>query len=169
MGNKSSSKINDIFPILLFLVFTLAALGVVLSSVKIYQQILRHSEKSYDTETAVSYLTEKFRSHDENGGITVGTFKGHDAVILRNVAKDVPYVTCIYAYDGYLRELYTEESALDGCSEADGTAILEMQGFSPALMSDGLIHLKFTDVSGSEMDTCLSVRSRAGQAGEVVE
>ncbi len=162
MNNKGAGRINDIFPILLFLVFTLSALGIVLASVRIYQQILDHSEKSYDTETAISYLTEKFRSHDENGCIDVGDYKGIKAVVMKNTVKEVPYVTYIYAYDGYLRELYIEEALLDGETVDSGTKILEMKDFDAAKVSDGLIHLVFTDKTDAVMDSYLAVKSRGG-------
>ena len=48
-------------------------------------------EKSYDTETAISYLTEKFRSHDENGCIDVGDYKGIKAVVMK---KDCFFLFC---------------------------------------------------------------------------
>ena len=71
MKGESRNKISDIFPILLFLVFTLSALGIVLASVQIYQRILEQAEENYDTETAVAYMTEKFRNHDAGGSIKV--------------------------------------------------------------------------------------------------
>ncbi len=159
MNNKGAGRINDIFPILLFLVFTLSALGIVLASVRIYQQILHKSEASYDTETAISYMTEKFRGHDEEGSIQTGSFKGLDAIIMKNKVKDEIYVTCIYAFDGYLRELYIQESLLPECTEESGTKILEMGDFKTEMVSERLIHLRFTDTSGGTTDSYLSIQS----------
>ncbi len=160
MRNRGAGRINDIFPILLFLVFTLSALGIVLASVRIYQQILKKSDSSYDTETAISYMTEKFRSHDENGSIQTGSFKGLDAVVMRSRVAEDTYVTCIYAFDGYLRELYVKESLLGECTEESGVKILEMGDFKAETVSEGLIHLRFTDISGDATDSYLSVQSR---------
>ena len=162
MENRSGFRINDIFPILLFLAFTLAALGTVMVSVQIYQKILRQSDGSYDMETAVAYVTEKFRGHDENGSIEASSFMGHDAIMMTNKVLDETYVTYIYACDGYLRELYVAESELPSCNADSGNKILEMSDFSVIQSSESLIKLVFKDMSGSTMDTYLSVMSRKG-------
>lgn len=164
---RTRSKISDVFPILLFLVFTLSALGIVLASVQIYQKILQRAEQSYDTETAVAYLTEKFRNHDAEGSIKIDAFMGHDAVLIEENVKDVPFVTYIYAYDGYLRELYVEKEMLGGCVEDSGTRILEMKSFDAEMMSDDLAHLKFTDENGGSTETFLSIRSTGGKGAEL--
>ena len=158
MENRSS-RINDIFPILLFLVFTLSALGIVMVSVQIYQKILKQSEQSYDMEIAVAYVTEKFRSHDSLGSIDATEFAGSDALILTDTVLDETYVTIIYTYGGYLRELYVEKSLLEGCNGDSGTPILEMDGFRIEKPSDTLFHLIFTDTNGGSMDTSLAVMS----------
>ncbi len=156
------SKISDVFPILLFMIFTLSALGIVLASVQIYQRIIRYANEDFETETAVAYMTEKVRSHDRDGDIDTGVFCGHDAVILEDRVVDTDYVTCIYTSDGYLRELFTEKELLDGCSEDSGNPILEMDDLSVENVSDKLMYLKFTDREGKMRDTYLSVRSGGG-------
>ena len=162
MKKRGRNRINDIFPILLFLVFTLSALGIVMMSVQIYQKILVRSDGNYDNKTAVMYLTEKFRANDREGQIRVGQFKGQDAVLITKPVKDEVYVTCIYAYDGYLRELYLEQKLLEGAEMDSGTEILEMDSFSAEELSDRLISLKFTDRSGNSLTTCLAVKSGGG-------
>ncbi len=166
MENRSS-RINDIFPILLFLVFTLSALGIVMVSVQIYQKILKQSEQSYDMEIAVAYVTEKFRSHDSLGSIDATEFAGSDALILTDTVVDETYVTIIYTYGGYLRELYVEKSLLEGCNGDSGTPILEMDGFRIEKPSDTLFHLTFTDMNGGSMDTSLAVMSKEVERDEV--
>ncbi len=163
MNGKKKSSISDIFPILLFLVFTLSALGIVLASVQIYQRIVEQANESYDTETAIAYLSEKFRSHDENGSIRKDQFKGHDAIVLEDTIVDVPYVTYIYAYDGYLRELFIEKELAEGADEDSGNRILEMKDFNVGEPYDRLMHLKFTDRNGKVTDTYLSVHSTDGR------
>ena len=68
------------------------------------------------------YLSEKFRSHDRDGRIRVGQFKGQDAILITSPVKDEVFVTCIYAYDGYLRELYLEEELLEEAGDEFGVA-----------------------------------------------
>ena len=162
MNTAKKGAMSDVFPILLFMIFTLSALGIVLASVQIYQRIIRFANENYDTETAVAYMTEKFRSHDKEGRIRTGSFNGHDAVILEDKVIDTDYVTYIYSSDGYLRELFTEKELLGECSEDSGNPILEMDGFRAENTSDRLIHLTFTDGKGKTVDTFLSVQSGGG-------
>ncbi len=162
MNAMKKSKISDIFPILLFMIFTLSALGIVLASVQIYQRIIRYANEDFETETAVAYMTEKVRSHDRDGDIDTGVFCGHEAVILEDRVADTDYVTCIYTSDGYLRELFTEKDLLDGCSEDSGNPILEMDDLSVENISGRLMYLRFTDVKGNVRDTYLSVQSGGG-------
>ena len=162
MNAMKRNKISDIFPILLFMIFTLSALGIVLASAQIYQRIIRFSNDDFETETAAAYMTEKIRSHDRDGGIDTGMFCGHDAVLLEDRVVDKEYVTCIYTSDGYLRELFTEKELLNECSEDGGNAILEMDDLSVENISGRLMYLRFTDVKGNERDTYLSVQSGGG-------
>ena len=162
MKGESRNKISDIFPILLFLVFTLSALGIVLASVQIYQRILEQAEENYDTETAVAYMTEKFRNHDAGGSIKVEPFRGHDAILIEESIKDVPYVTYIYAYGGYMRELFTDRAGLETCIEDSGNRILEMKDFKAEKVTDRLVRLEFEDPNGGRTETYLSLRSSGG-------
>ncbi len=164
---NTRSKISDVFPILLFLVFTLSALGIVLASVQIYQKILVQAEDSYDTRTASAYLTEKFRNHDENGNIKIDKYMGLDAVLIEESVKEIPYVTYIYAYDGYLRELYIEKDKLSQCNEESGNKIIEMKNFDAEMIKDNLALVKLTDIKDKSIETYLSIHSKAGGGDEL--
>ena len=159
---QKKNHIAGIFPILLFLVFTLSALGVVLFSVRVYQHIIEQSESDFASQTAVSYVTEKFRGYDTDGQIGVGEFAGHQAITLKETVSGVQYVTYIYTYDGYLRELFTEEALSPALSENDGNRILEMQDMQITQLSDRLLKLQFMGVDGKNTEAYLSIHSRGG-------
>ena len=158
---QKRNRITDIFPILLFLVFTLSALGIVTFSVQIYRNIVERAEGRFDTETAAAYISEKFRNHDESGSIGISDFMGNEALAIDETIKDVPYITYIYVYDGYLRELFTEKDKVSECSAADGNEILPMAEMKTERLSDRLVKLMFTDTDGKQEETFLSLKSRA--------
>ncbi len=164
---RRKNRIVDMFPILLFLIFTLSALGIVTLSVQIYKNIVERAEGRFDTETAAAYLSEKFRNHDVAGNIVISDFLGNDAVMIEETVKEVPYVTCIYVYDGYLRELYLEKTRLSGCTASDGSSVLPMASMEIGKVSDRLIRLRFKDTAGKEEETFLSIKSRTFSGGEV--
>ena len=156
---QKKNRITDIFPMLLFLIFTLSALGIVTISVQIYRNIVERAEGRFETETAAAYVSEKFRNHDELGRIGLSDFLGNDAVTIDETIKDVPYITYIYVYDGYLRELFTEKDKLGECTAADGNEILPMASMDTESVSDRLVRLVFTDKDGKTEETYLSLKS----------
>ncbi|SKB74399.1 protein of unknown function [Lachnospiraceae bacterium] len=156
---KKRTRISDVFPVILFLVFTLSVLCFVVFSVKLYRKVVDQAESVLDTDIAARYMVEKFRSHDELGHIELTEFMGHEAVRLDKEVKNVPYVTYIYVYDGYLRELYTPESDLSLCDEDSGTEILEISEMSAEKLSDNLIKFRFTGAENSTSEAVVSVKS----------
>ena len=162
---RRKNRIVDVFPILLFLVFTLSALGIVMFSVQIYRGIVERAEGRFDTETAAAYVSEKFRNHDARGSIQVSDFFGSDAIAIEETIKEVPYITYIYVYDGYLRELFTETSELSHLTAEDGNEILPMQLLEIENVSDRLVSLHFVDTDGKDMKTFLSLKSKPFAGG----
>lgn len=157
---RKKNRITDIFPMLLFLIFTLSALGIVTFSVQIYRNIVERAEGRFDTETAAAYISEKFRNHDEQGRISLSNFMGNEALAIDETVKEVPYITYIYVYDGYLRELFIEKERIPECSAADGNEILPMESMKPEKISDRLLKLEFTDTDGKKEETYLSLKSK---------
>ncbi|MBR1522909.1 MAG: DUF4860 domain-containing protein [Lachnospiraceae bacterium] len=165
---RKKNRIVEVFPILLFLIFTLSALGIVTFSVQIYRNIVERAEGRFDTETAAAYLSEKFRNHDDRGSIQMSDFMGNDAIAIEENIKEVPYITYIYVYDGYLRELFVEVSEIGNCTAADGNEILPMKSLDVEKISDSLLKVKLRDVNDKEEETYLSVKSRDFAGGDTL-
>ncbi|MBQ8956574.1 MAG: DUF4860 domain-containing protein [Lachnospiraceae bacterium] len=165
---RKKNRIVEVFPILLFLIFTLSALGIVTFSVQIYRNIVERAEGRFDTETAAAYLSEKFRNHDDRGSIQMSDFMGNDAIAIEENIKEVPYITYIYVYDGYLRELFVEVSEIGNCTAADGNEILPMKSLDVEKISDSLLKVKLKDVNDKEEETYLSVKSRDFAGGDTL-
>ena len=101
-------SIDFLFPIILFLVFAIAAISVILFAARVYQREVDSARKNYNTRISLEYLTEKVHRSDSMGAVKVGSFGGSDALILEDITSDgqARYVTYIYCLDGALRELY---------------------------------------------------------------
>ena len=141
--------IDFLFPLALF--FALAASSValvVLASASYSRQV--HVSKD-------SYVTEKLHHADSSDAIVAGTFDGQDAILIRQEYSGQSYVTYLYAYDGYLRELFIKEGV--AASAGDGREILATDGFSFEESRDGLFHLSCTDSDGNLSDTYVSIKS----------
>ena len=139
--------------------FALAASSValvVLASAS-YSRQVHVSNDSYSSCTALSYVTEKLHHADSSDAIVAGTFDGQDAILIRQEYSGQSYVTYLYAYDGYLRELFIKEGV--AASAGDGREILATDGFSFEESRDGLFHLSCTDSDGNLSDTYVSIKS----------
>ena len=163
---RRRNRIADVFPILLFLIFTLSALGIVTFSVQIYRNIVERAEGRFDTETAAAYLSEKFRNHDDRGRIQMTDFMGSDAIAIEENIKEVPYITYIYVYDGYLRELFVEVSSLADHTAKDGNEILPMKSLNIEKVSDRLLRVRLKDTTDKEEETYLSIKSTGFEGGD---
>lgn len=85
----------------------------------------------------------------------MGTFGEGDALLLSEEIDDQPYLTRIYCYDGWLRELFA--AAEDPFAPEDGEKILPAQALT-LHMESNLLHAELTDNSGQTISLTLSLR-----------
>ena len=67
------------------------------------------------------------------------------------------YMTYLYEYDGYLRELFIQDGV--DAKASDGRRILASGSFSFEESQEGLFHLYCTNKDGSISDTYVSIKS----------
>ena len=158
MKNEDSKqrRIEFVFPIMIFFVFTLSALIVILFAAQIYQKTVADAAMNYNANTSVAYVREKIHQHD-NGGIAVASFDGCDAIVLRDDINGETYATYIYAYDGQLKELFIKDDARDNFNSSSGQRILDVRNFSVALLADNLLSFSCEDNEGHKASACVGV------------
>lgn len=155
--NERRHVIDFLFPLALFFVLTATSVALVVLASGIYSRQVSDSEDSFSSRTALSYVTEKLHQSDEYGAIDAGTFDGQDAIIIHQTYADQPYVTYLYQYEGYLRELFIREDV--SASASDGRKILSVKDFAFEESQEGLFYLSCTNEDGSISDTYVSVKS----------
>ena len=145
--SSRSRKIEFVFPVMIFFVFTLSALIVILFAAQIYQQTVADAAMNYNANTSLSYIREKIHQHD-NGMIAVGNFDGCDAIIMRDDLNGETYATYIYAFDGMLRELFIKNDAAGNFTASSGQAIISVKSFSVEPVGDRLLSFSCEDQDG---------------------
>ena len=85
--------IDILFPISLYFVFTVSALTVLLLATNIYRTTTENSALNFNANTSLSYITEKIHQNDTEGAVSIGSFDGHQALILKQHYNDTEYVT----------------------------------------------------------------------------
>ena len=97
--------IDFLFPLALFFALAASSVALVVLASGSYSRQVHTSEDSYTSCTALSYVTEKLHQADNSDAIDAGTFDGQDAILIRQEYSGQSYVTYLYAYDGYLRNV----------------------------------------------------------------
>ena len=123
---KRKHMIDLLFPIALFLVLAASSLFLVILAANVYRKSVAWEESNYGSRTCLSYVTEKIRQSDTDGGVETGTFDGIPCLILRQNFGDQAYATYLYSYEGQLCELFVQEGA--DVHAPDGQRILEEIG-----------------------------------------
>ena len=156
---RSHHMIDFIFPIALFFVFASTALVVLLLSANIYQSIVNHSESSFQTSTALSYITEKIRQNDAGASdnICLSEFDQQPALAISQTYGEKVYVTYIYESKGQLKEIFLQEGIT---APADsGTTIMEIADLEMTQLATDLFQFTCTATDGSTASSIISTQS----------
>ena len=157
--NEKKHVIDFLFPLAVFFVLAASSVAIVVLASGFYSRQVKASSDSYSGRTALAYVTEKMHQNDENGAIEDGTFDGENALVIRQRYGEKEYVTYLYAYDGYLRELFIQDGT--EAKASDGRKILATKDFEAKEISDGIFHLYCENEDGKKTDTFVSVKSTA--------
>ena len=161
---NNKSIVDFLFILALFGAFAITALFVVLFGARIYKSTVNNMNTNYEKRTALSYVTEKMRSHDLTGGAEVvdNGFDGHSVLKLYQSVGDKRYVTYMFVSDGALKE-FTADEDYDFDYSA-GTEILAINDCSVKKESDSLYHFDITDSNGEKTEFFVTMYS--GTDGE---
>lgn len=166
---KQKTHAVDVLVILvLFVLFTATAVATVLIGIKIYGYSVNSMEDNYESRTMSSYLYEKIRQNDVDGAIGVAYFSEEmQAITLEEVYEDTSYVTYLYVYDGYLRELTLSEA--EGGQEFNpnaGQRIIEANSLNIAPVEEKLLKVTYETSDGEKDSIYLTTRCESGGAYE---
>ncbi len=169
-GKRNKSIVDFLFILALFGAFAITALFVVLFGARIYNNTVSNMNTNFQKRTAMSYITEKIRSHDYTGGADVSDIDndddgdGHSVLKLYQEIGDKRYVTYLFVADGYLRE-FTADEAYD-FDYRTGTDILAINDFSVKKENEGLYRFDITDTNGEKTEFFVTMYSGTDGDGD---
>lgn len=103
---KSRSGAEQLYPALLFFVFLLCTVFTILIGSRVYENIRERDRLSFETDTALAYITNKVRQGDIADSIAVREENGQQFLVFTSVFDGIEYETLIYHMDGGLYELF---------------------------------------------------------------
>ena len=157
MRRQKDHSLNGLLALVLFGVFAACVLSVLLTGADAYQRLTERDRASYASRTAAQYIATRVRQADCSGGVTVGAFGGGDALELWERVDGEDYLTRVYCYDGWLRELFTD--AEGEFSPEDGEKVLEADSLELSLSPAGVLTVDLTDGDGACQKVTLFLRS----------
>jgi len=106
--NNNQNKIDTVFVLMIFCVFAISVFLVLMLSANTYRTMMDISQDGQDQRIALSYVRTKIRSTDAMGNINIINFHGVTALAVEEEIGDRRFVTYIYSYHGYIREIFME-------------------------------------------------------------
>lgn len=147
--------ISGLLAFVMLAVFAISILSVLLTGAEVYSRLTEDTAANHARRVAEQYLATRLRQGD---GTYAEDFGGVSALIFPEDVGGTTYITRIYCYEGWLRELYTAEAG--EFSPADGEKLLEMEALS-VIIEDDLVMLTFALPGGETGQVLSSIRGAA--------
>ena len=136
---------------------------VLFTGVDVYNRLLDRGRSMYDQRTAAGYISTRIRQADRAGAVRLEMFEGESTLVFREMIEATFYETKIYARDGYMRELFTEEGAT--CFPEEGEKILPIQSMTFS-ETENMLAVVIVTEDGREQELLFYLRSREGHVDE---
>ena len=135
------SRIGSVFVLLVFCLFAFGVFITIMLAASTYQAQNETTMQSQNERILMSYVRTKVRAADTARAIFVGEHHGVNALGIHEVLGEGGYdfVTYIYYYDGWARELFFEYGLHFALGES--IAIIETSGITFEDMGNGLIRV----------------------------
>jgi hypothetical protein len=146
-----------LFLVFIFLIFTLAALSVLVLAVNFYRGTVKGAEDNENARDVAAYIREVVHQNDAEGGISLVEFDGCQALCMEDESG---YVLYVYMNEGTLMELYAKKDS--NVSAGDGQKIMELTSFAMEEKDEGLFVVSYVDASGQPGSVLVSEKSGKG-------
>lgn len=151
------SQITGFAVLMVFCLFAVCILGVLLTGANVYGKLVERSGDSHALRTAAQYIATRVHQAEQ---VTAEDFGGVETMVIREEINGETYLTRVYAYEGWLRELFTAEGG--SFSPKDGEKVLEMSVLSIIIEAD-MLTAEFTLPDGTSRQVIQSLR--VGEVG----
>lgn len=160
-GEALSHSMQGIFLFLLIGLFALMSLTLTLIGTRIYRDVALGAQHSGDSQTILSYLSNKVRAYDITGGVAVGQEGALSTLCLRETLDGQAYETTIYVYQGSVCERFA--LADEPFDPEDGQRLAEARSLTFAMPAPGLVEATVVMPDGEARTLRIALRTAATQ------
>ena len=137
---QNNNKVDTVFVLMIFCVFAVSVLLVLILSGSAYGNMTEISGEGRNERIVLSYIRTRVRNTDSAGSVYIREINGLSALSLEEVLFDRTFITYIYLYNGWVRELF-HEKGLDDFAPEDGVPIIRAGSLDFEVIENGLIRV----------------------------
>jgi len=159
MNNRPAKhSFNLVFTVLLLGIFAMAAVFVAVLGARVYANSAQKMQDNFDTRTSLVYLSEKIRTSEGAGSVSVKPLDGAgDALVIAQELNGARYESWIYIYEGNLMESPLVAEGSPVIPQA-GQEIMPLRSFT-AEVKDGGVWLSVETEPAAEDGTGQTART----------
>lgn len=140
--------VDVLFTLALFCVLAASSMLVAVLGAQVYQGIASRMADHYTSRTTLSYIVNKVRQNDLDGGVWLSQLGDGAALVMEQEVDGSRYQTWIYQSGGELRELLTR--ADNPIRPEDGQSIMPVERLNMEQAAEGLFRISVYTGSGEQ-------------------
>ena len=145
--------------LLLICAFACCLFFALAAGARIYKSISSVMEEQYTARTAIGYVVSRIHQGDGRGAVELDSIDGRPALIISQETDGVRYLTYIYQYDGYIRELFCPAS--ETMTADAGLPVIAASELTISL-TGRLVHIRCV-TGGGESESYVCLKSEAAE------
>lgn len=161
MKKETNVQTEKVLTLILFTVLAVCMILVLLTGAGVYKRLTTRGQETYEKRTVPLYIATKVRQADSVDAVATEHSGGVDVLLLKEWIDGACYITRIYCYEGYVRELFAaEEVVFDPMAGEMIAKASEVRFF----LEDGCLHVTVTGEDKTSLKQMLTLRSVVGEA-----
>lgn len=161
MKKETNAQTGKVLTLVLFAVLAVCMILVLFTGAGVYKRLTMRGQESFEKRTAPLYIATKVRQADCANAVTTEQNSGVDVLLLKEWIDGTCYLTRIYCYEGYVRELFAAEDVTFEPAAGEPVAKASEVRFA---MEDGCLDVTVTGADGKRTEQMLTLRSAVGEA-----
>ncbi len=148
MNNGSKLKFDLLAVLLILCIFSAAVLSLLLSGAKVYKNMTEKDRISQEEQIESLYISNRIFQAKSRDEVRIEEQAGIEMLTVYSAEEGEAYITRVYFYDGWIRELYS--SVQYNFDPTDGEKIAKAKALDFDL-DDGLLKVTIETEDGTSI------------------